>query len=154
MAGVSYTTEVAAVGGREGHVASADGRLALDLSTPAELGGPGGAGTNPEQLFAAGYAACFQSAMQGAAAGMHDRAPAPSDLAGARLTARVTLAQDAAGGFGLAVGLDLEAPGLSREVAADLLARAHRRCPYSRAIQGNVAVTLSFGGEPIGAGEP
>ena len=148
MAGVSYTAEVAAVGGREGHVASADGRLALDLATPAELGGPGGAGTNPEQLFAAGYAACFQSAMQGAAAGMRDRVP---DLAGARLTARVTLGQDAAGGFGLAVGLDLEAPGLSREVAADLLGRAHRRCPYSKAIHGNVAVTLSFAGEPIPA---
>lgn len=146
MATPTYTAAVIAVGGREGHIASADGVLTLDLSTPAELGGPGGAGTNPEQLFAAGYAACFQSAMQGAAAGMHDRAP---DLSAARLTARVTLGQDSGGGFGLAVTLDLEAPGLPRDVAVDLLGRAHRRCPYSKAVHGNVAVTLSFAGEPV-----
>ncbi len=146
---VSYTAEATAVGGREGHVASADGRLALDLSTPAELSGAGGDGTNPEELFAAGYAACFQSALLSVAAGMRDRAPAPSDLGDARITARVTLGQDSGGGFGLAIALDLRAEGLDRDVAADLLARAHRRCPYSKAIDGNVAVTLSFAGEPV-----
>lgn len=144
---VSYTGDATVVGGWAGHVASGDGRLALDLSPPAELGGPGGAGTNPEQLFAAGYAACFQSALLSIAAGMHDRAP---DLGDARITARVTLAQEG-GGFGLAVALDLEADGLDRGAAADLLARAQRRCPYSKAIDGNVAVTLSFAGEPVEA---
>ena len=148
MATVSYTAEATAVGGREGHVASDDGRLALDLSTPPELGGGSGegAGTNPEQLFAAGYAACFQAALLSIAAGMRDRAPTLDD---ARITARVTLAQDRDDGWGLAVSLDLRVDGLDREVAADLLARAHRRCPYSKAIAGNVPVTLSFAGDPV-----
>jgi Ohr subfamily peroxiredoxin len=143
---VAYTAEATAVGGREGRIASEDGRLALELSTPVALGGAGGDGTNPEQLFAAGYAACFQAALL-TAAGLRGGAPAPSDLAGATITARVTLAQD--GGWGLTVALDLRADGLDRETAADLLARAHRRCPYSKAIAGNVAVTLSFMGMPV-----
>ena len=142
---VSYTAEVVVVGGRDGHVASEDGRLALNLSAPVELGGAGGDGTNPEQLFAAGYAACFQAALL-TVAGMRHRA---TDLADARLTARVTLAQGRDGGYGLAVSLDLQADGLNRETASDLLARAHRRCPYSKAIAGNVAVTLSFAGTPV-----
>jgi Ohr subfamily peroxiredoxin len=143
---ILYTAEATTTGGRDGHVRSSDGRLELDLAVPAEMGGSGGDGTNPEQLFAAGYAACFQSALYGVAAGRRDPKP---DLSDSRLTARVGIGPTGHGGFGLAVTLDLRAPRVAREEAAELMARAHRLCPYSDATRGNVEVTLAFDGVPI-----
>ena len=140
---VLYTAEATATGGREGHARSSDGRLDVDLDVPAEMGGTGGPGTNPEQLLAAGWAACFQSALLRLAGGRR------LDLSGSRLTARVGIGLVRGGGFGLVAALDLEAPGLSREVAAELMSRAHEMCPYSRATRGNIEVTLTVGGAAI-----
>ena len=143
---VLYTAEAAAAGGRDGHVRSSDGRLELDLAVPTEMGGSGRAGTNPEQLFAAGYAACFQSALYSVARGRREPKP---DLSGSQLTARVGIGPTGHGGFGLAVTLDLHAPQVAREEAAALMARAHQLCPYSNATRGNVEVTLAVDGVPI-----
>jgi osmotically inducible protein OsmC len=107
------------------------------------MGGSGGPGTNPEQLFAVGYAACFQSALLRFATGRR------LDLSGSRITAQVGIGLLRSGGLGLAVALDLDAPGLDRDVAVDLMERAHETCPYSRATRGNIAVTLSVGGASI-----
>jgi Ohr subfamily peroxiredoxin len=137
---ILYTAEASATGGREGHAGTSDGRLDVDLDVPAEMGGPGGPGTNPEQLFAAGYAACFQSALLRFAAGRH------LDLSGSRITARVGIGTLPGGGFGLAAALDLDAPQLNREEAIDLMRRAHEACPYSRATRGNIEVRLTVGG--------
>src|ERR671936_3104759 len=104
---ILYTAEATATGGRDGHVRSSDGRLDLDLAVPSEMGGSGRAGTNPEQLFAAGYAACFQSALYAVASGRREPKPALSD---SQLTARVGIGPTGHGGFGLAVTLDLPAP--------------------------------------------
>ena len=131
-----YTTEATATGGRQGTTASADGRLNVTLSTPQELGGDGGPGTNPEQLFAAGYAACFQSALGVVARRQKiDLDPA------ATITARVGLLRQGLG-FGLAVELEGRFPGLSRDEAQALMAAAHEVCPYSAATRGNVDVRL------------
>jgi Ohr subfamily peroxiredoxin len=143
---VLYTAEAAAAGGRDGHVRSSDGRLELDLAVPTEMGGSGRAGTNPEQLFAAGYAACFQSALYSVARGRREPKP---DLSDSQLTARVGIGPTGHGGFGLAVTLDLHAPQVAREEAAALMARAHQLCPYSNATRGNVEVTLAVDGVPI-----
>lgn len=140
---VLYRAEVVAEGGRSGHVRSSDGRLDVDLSVPESMGGKGGEGTNPEELFAAGYAACFQSALLAAATGRH------LDLSGSRITARVGIGPTGHGSFGLEVALDLSAHGLSREEAASLMQRAHQICPYSNATRGNVEVTLSIDGEVL-----
>ena len=105
---ILYTAEATVEGGREGHARTSDGRLDVDLDVPTEMGGPGGRGTNPEQLFAAGYAACFQSSMARFAAGWN------LDLTGSRVTARVSIGPTREGGFGLAAGLDLHAPGIDR----------------------------------------
>ena len=138
---VLYTAEATVTGGREGHGRASDGRLDVDLDVPKEMGGSGGPGTNPEQLFAVGYAACFQSSMLRFAAGR--------DLSGTRITARVGIGPVKRGGFGLAVALDLDAPQLSRDEAVELRARAHETCPYSRATRGNIEVTLTVGGATI-----
>jgi osmotically inducible protein OsmC len=138
---VLYTAEATVTGGREGHGRTSDGRLDVDLDVPKEMGGTGGRGTNPEQLFAVGYAACFQSSMRRFAAGR--------DLSGTRITARVGIGPVKQGGLGLAVALDLDAPQLSREEAVELMARAHETCPYSRATRGNIEVTLTVGGAMI-----
>jgi Ohr subfamily peroxiredoxin len=138
---VLYTSEATVTGGREGHGRTSDGRLEVDLDVPKEMGGSGGPGTNPEQLFAVAYAACFQSSMLRFAAGR--------DLSGTRITARVGIGPVKQGGFGLAVALDLDAPQLSREEAVELMARAHESCPYSRATRGNIEVTLTVGGNAI-----
>jgi Ohr subfamily peroxiredoxin len=124
-------------------VRTSDGRLDLPLDVPVEMGGPGGPGTNPEQLFAAGYAACFQSAVMRVAAAQRLAIPR------SKLIARVGIGPASEGGFGLSVALDLEAPGLDRAQAATLMERAHELCPYSRATRGNIDVALSVGGTRI-----
>jgi len=124
---ILYTAEATATGGREGRAFTSDGRLDVDLDVPREIGGPGGPGTNPEQLFAAGYAACFQSALLRIAAGRK------LDLTGSRVTAHVGIGPLSTGGFGLSAALDLDAPQIRTDEALDLLARAHEACPYPRA---------------------
>jgi osmotically inducible protein OsmC len=140
---ILYTAESTAVGGREGHARTSDGRLEVDLDVPSEMGGKGGPGTNPEQLFATGYAACFQSALQRFAFGRK------LDLSGTRITARVGIGTLKGGGLGLAAALDLDAPQISRDEAVELMTRAHETCPYSRATRGNIDVTLMVGGVAI-----
>ena len=140
---VLYTAEATVTGGREGHARTSDGRLDVELDVPSEMGGAGGPGTNPEQLFAAGYAACFQSAVLRMASGRK------LDVRGWRMTARVGIGPLESGGFGLTVGLHLDAPGVALEEAQDLMTRAHESCPYSRATRGNVEVTLSSGDTPL-----
>jgi Ohr subfamily peroxiredoxin len=140
---IMYTAEAVVEGGRDGHARSSDGRLDVELDTPSELEGSGGNGTNPEQLFAAGYAACFQSALMGIARGRN------IDIDDCKITARVGTGPVAQGGFGLEVRLELTAPSLNDEDAAALMTRAHKRCPYSRAIDGNVPVELAANGTTI-----
>jgi len=140
---ILYTTEATVEGGRAGRGRTADGRLAVELSTPKELGGQGGPGTNPEQLFAIGYAACFQSSLLAVARGLK------VDVADSAVTAHVGIGPTGSGGFGLAVALDLDAPTLSRVQAEDLMRRAHGVCPYSNATRGNVDVTLRVDGIPL-----
>ena len=140
---VLYTAEAAVEGGRQGHGRSSDGRLEVDLSVPEDMGGEGGTGTNPEQLFAVGYAACFQSALLGVARGRD------LDASSSRISSKVGIGPTGHGGFGLTVALDLHAPGLTAVQAAELMARAHERCPYSAATRGNVDVTLRVDGLPL-----
>ena len=140
---VLYTAEAVVEGGRQGHGRTTDGRLEVDLSVPEEMSGPGGPGTNPEELFAVGYAACFQSALLGIARGHH------LDASESRITSRVGIGPTGHGGFGLAVSLDLHAPNLTVVQAADLMTRAHERCPYSVATRGNIEVTLTVDGIPL-----
>jgi lipoyl-dependent peroxiredoxin len=133
---VLYTAEVTSTGdGRNGHVVSSDHRLDLDLSVPPELDGPGGDGTNPEQLFAAGYAACFHSALRGLArhAGVDPRS--------STVTAQVGVGPEG-DMFGLMVTLIVVIPGLDQEKTRELAEAAHERCPYSRATRGNISVEL------------
>src|SRR5207245_2062922 len=137
---ILYTAEAVVEGGRAGHGRTSDGRLTVELSVPKEMGGEGGPGTNPEQLFAVGYAACFQSALLSVARGLK------LDASESTITARVGIGPTGRGGFGLIVGLDLHAPHLSLGEASDLMARAHEICPYSNATKGNVDVTLTVDG--------
>jgi Ohr subfamily peroxiredoxin len=140
---VLYTAEATVTGGREGHGRTSDGRLEVDLDVPSEMGGAGRPGTNPEQLFALGYAACFQSALLRVAAGRK------LDVNDSRITARVGIGPLSSGGFGLTATLDLDAPTIGREQAVDLMTRAHETCPYSRATRGNIDVTLTVGGTAL-----
>jgi len=134
---VLYTATAHATGdGRNGHAVSDDGVLDLDLRIPKEMGGPGGA-TNPEQLFAAGYAACFQSALK-LMAGQEKL-----DVTGTEVSASVGIGMLPSGGFGLTVELDVHAPNLDRATAEALVANAHTVCPYSNATRGNIDVTLT-----------
>ena len=137
---ILYTAEAVVQGGRRGHGRTSDGRLEVDLSVPEEMSGDGGPGTNPEQLFAVGYAACFQSALAGVARGRN------LDVAGSQITSKVGIGPTGHGGFGLGVSLDLHAPALTAAQAAQLMARAHERCPYSVATRGNIEVTLTVDG--------
>jgi osmotically inducible protein OsmC len=131
-----YTATATATGdGRNGHTASEDGVLDFDVRVPKEMGGPGGA-TNPEQLFAAGYAACFHSALK--FVGGAEKA----DLTGSEVSASVSIGRNASGGFGLAVELDVHAPGLDHDTALALVEKAHQVCPYSNATRGNIDVAL------------
>jgi lipoyl-dependent peroxiredoxin len=140
---ILYTAEATVTGGREGHGRTSDGRLDVDLDVPSEMGGTGGPGTNPEQLFAVGYAACFQSALLRIATGRK------LDVSGSHITARVGIGLLKSGGFGLAAALDLEAPGISHAEAVELMEWAHEECPYSRATRGNIDVTLTVGGATV-----
>lgn len=135
-----YTATATATGGRTGTAESSDGRLKATLSTPKALGGDDGAGTNPEQLFAAGYSACFIGAMK-----------AVSGRQGKRLPAEVSITSDVgigpltgkAGAFGISVAMRISVPGMDRAELEALVAAAHEVCPYSNATRGNVDVTLT-----------
>jgi len=131
-----YTASATATGGRNGKSTSSDGVLDVEVRTPKELGGPGGAYTNPEQLFAAGYAACFDSALT-----------LVSHMAKIKtgvttVTAHIGIGKTEAGGFGLVGTLEVNVPGVDQAVAEELVAKAHEVCPYSNATRGNVDVTL------------
>jgi osmotically inducible protein OsmC len=133
-----YTAHAVATGdGRNGHVASSDGLVDTDVAIPKEMGGPGGA-TNPEQLFAAGYAACFHSALK-IVAGKEKFALGEDTT----IDASVGIGSNGAGGYGLTVALVAHLPGLTQEQADDLVAKAHQVCPYSNATRGNIDVALS-----------
>jgi Ohr subfamily peroxiredoxin len=134
---VLYTATATATGdGRNGHATSEDGVLDLDLRIPKAMGGAGGA-TNPEQLFAVGYAACFHSALKVVAG--RDQL----DVSGSEVSATVGIGATDAGGFALAVDLDVSIPTLDRAAAEQLVAKAHEVCPYSNATRGNIDVTLT-----------
>jgi lipoyl-dependent peroxiredoxin len=137
-----YTAEATAHGGREGHVRSSDGVLDFDLQVPREMGGPGGAATNPEQLFAAGYAACFESALRFVA--QSQKKP----LKDASIIARVTLNLTDDKRYLLSVDLRGHVEGVSEAEAQALMRAAHEVCPYSRATRGNVEVRLLVGDNP------
>lgn len=131
-----YQTSVEVTGGRNGKVKSEDGILELDVRIPKEMGGAGGA-TNPEQLFAAGYAACFDSALNMVMSQVKIRPSAPTTV-----KATVGLASNGNGGFGLEVALQVTIPGLELPEAVDLVNKAHAVCPYSNATRGNIEVDL------------
>ncbi|AWT10344.1 MULTISPECIES: organic hydroperoxide resistance protein [Stutzerimonas] len=133
-----YTATVTATGGRDGRAISTDGNLDVRLATPRELGGQGGNATNPEQLFAAGYSACFIGALKFVAGQQQQALPAETSI-----TANVGIGQ-IPGGFGLEVALQVSLPGLDRELAQRLVEAAHQVCPYSNATRGNIQVSLSL----------
>lgn len=134
---VLYRAQAKATGGREGKALSSDGVLEVTLSTPKELGGAGGPGTNPEQLFAAGYSACFLGAMKFVAA--RDKLKIPADVS---VEGSVGIGPIPTG-FGIEVELRISLPGMAAEEADTLIERAHIVCPYSNATRGNIDVTLT-----------
>ena len=135
---VLYTASATATGdGRNGHVRTSDGVLDLDLAVPKEMGGPGGDLANPEELFAAGYAACFHGALKLVA---RNRKITLTDTT---ITVDVGIGPDDAGGFGLTATIEAELPGLEPGQARELLEQAHQVCPYSNATRGNVDVNLT-----------
>ncbi len=134
---VKYTTQATATGGRDGRAATADGSLDVRLATPKELGGGGGPGNNPEQLFAAGYSACFLGAMKFVAS--QEKMKVPDDTT---VTATVGIGPRSEGGFGITAALKVSLPGLDRAQAQSLVEKAHQVCPYSNATRGNVDVQL------------
>ena len=136
---VKYTTTATATGGRDGSAKSQDGRFEAKLSTPKELGGAGGDGTNPEQLFAAGYSACFIGALKVAGQQLKVKVPDATTV-----TATVGIGPRAAGGFGITTDLVVDLPGLDREQAQTLVDTAHGICPYSNATRDNVDVGLTL----------
>jgi osmotically inducible protein OsmC len=135
---VLYKTSATATGGRDGHAATTDGSFDVTLATPKELGGAGGHGNNPEQLFAAGYAACFIGAMKFVASQGGPKVPADT-----RVTAMVGIGPRSEGGFGLDIALEIALPGLARAEAQALVDKAHLVCPYSNATRNNVPVRLT-----------
>ncbi|MGM9486189.1 organic hydroperoxide resistance protein [Ideonella sp. YS5] len=134
---VLYTAHATSTGGRTGTSKTDDGRLSLTLSTPKELGGDGGAGTNPEQLFAAGYSACFIGAMKAVAA--KQKISLPADVS---ISADVGIGPIPAG-FGIQVAMRITVPGMEKAAAEALVAAAHQVCPYSNATRGNIDVSLT-----------
>jgi Ohr subfamily peroxiredoxin len=135
---VLYKTRATATGGRDGHAATADGSFDVKLTTPKELGGGGGPGNNPEQLFAAGYAACFLGAMKYVAAQGGPKVPPDTSV-----TAEVGIGPRSEGGFGLDIALAIALPGMAKADAETLVEKAHQVCPYSNATRNNVDVRLS-----------
>ena len=135
---VKYRTTASATGGRDGQANTEDGSFSVKLSTPKELGGAGGNGANPEQLFAAGYSACFIGALKVAGQQLNIRVPADT-----KVTATVGIGSRSEGGFGITADLSIELPGTDREEAEKLVATAHQICPYSNATRGNVDVSLT-----------
>ena len=135
---VKYTTSATATGGRDGRSRTEDGSLEVKLATPKELGGAGGEGNNPEQLFAAGYAACFLGAMKFVAGQQKRQVPADT-----MVQASVGIGPRSEGGFGLDIQLDVSLPGVPREQAQELVEKAHQVCPYSNATRNNVPVRLN-----------
>jgi Ohr subfamily peroxiredoxin len=135
-----YSAQATSTGGRTGTSHTADGKLDLTLSTPKELGGDGGAGTNPEQLFAVGYSACFIGAIKAVAG--RNKIKVPDDVS---ITADVGIGPmtGKAGAFGVEVALAVTIPGMERAEAEKLVAEAHEVCPYSNATRGNVDVSLT-----------
>jgi osmotically inducible protein OsmC len=139
MSSAVYTASATATGdGRGGHTRSSDGVLDLDLAVPKEMGGPGGPHTNPEQLFAAGYAACFHSALK-LVAGKQK-----ITLTDTAITVDVGIGPNGTGGFGLSIAIEAELPGLDEATAQGLIEAAHQVCPYSNATRGNVEVNLTI----------
>lgn len=135
---VKYSTRATATGGRDGSARSEDGRFEAKLSTPKELGGAGGDGTNPEQLFAAGYSACFIGALK--VAGGQLKIKVPDDT---QVTATIGIGPRSEGGFGITADLEVSLPGLDRADAEKLVEAAHQICPYSNATRNNVDVGLT-----------
>lgn len=136
---ILYTTEATSTGGREGKSASVDGKLAVTLSTPKELGGAGGEGTNPEQLFASGYSACFLGALKFVAGKAGVKIPAETAV-----SAKVGIGpRDDGTGFGIEADLTITAPGVERATLEKLVEQAHIVCPYSHATRGNIRVGLT-----------
>jgi osmotically inducible protein OsmC len=144
MANKIYTAKAHVTGGRaEGHGVTSDGALAVDLRLPPEMGGPGG-GTNPEQLFAVGYAACFEGALGVAAR------RAKVDAGDAAIESQVSLSPNGKGGFVLSVKLDVTLPSVEDSaVAVDLVRAAHQVCPYSNATRGNIEVLVTANGAAV-----
>jgi Ohr subfamily peroxiredoxin len=144
MASKLYTAKAHVTGGRaEGHGRTSDGALEVDLRLPSEMGGQGG-GTNPEQLFAVGYAACFEGAL-----GVVARR-AKVEAGDVAIDSEVSLSPDGQGGFFLSVGLDVTLPSVAdATVAVDLVRAAHQVCPYSNATRGNIEVALTANGAPV-----
>jgi len=136
---ILYQTSATATGGRDGHAKTESGSLDVKLSTPKELGGAGGEGNNPEELFAAGYAACFIGAMKVVA--MKNKQMLPKDT---KVTAHVGIGPRSEGGFGLAIALDISLPDMPADTAKTLIDTAHQVCPYSNATRNNIDVKLSL----------
>ena len=135
-----YTAHATSTGGRAGTTESSDGAIKLALSTPKELGGAGGPGTNPEQLFASGYSACFIGAMKAVAARQKIALPAEVQI---KASVSIGPMTGKAGAFGIAVAMDVSVPGMERAALQQLVATAHEVCPYSNATRGNIDVTLN-----------
>ena len=133
---VLYRTKATSHGGRQGQVKSHEGTFDLALALPKELGGPGGK-ANPEQLFAAGYAACFENAV------LHVARETKAPVRGTAVTAEVGIGPRAAGGFQLSVALEVTVGGVDQATAEALVAKAHEVCPYSNATRGNIEVTIT-----------
>jgi Ohr subfamily peroxiredoxin len=134
---IFYTADASVRGGRDGRGETSDGKLSVTLARPREMGGTG-EGTNPEQLFAIGYAACFIGALGVVAQRAHVSLPADTSI-----HSRVGIGQNDAGGFGLEVALEVSLPGIPRGQAEQLVEQAHQVCPYSNATRGNIPVNLS-----------
>ena len=137
---ILYTANAFTTGGRDGSSKTDDGRLELKLSTPKALGGNDGPGTNPEQLFAAGYSACFIGALKFVAMG--EKVSLPNDL---EINAKVSIGPVAGGGFGINAKLLVKAPSLDSSVLSRLVEKAHQVCPYSNATRGNIEVDIQIG---------
>ncbi len=140
---VLYTAEAEVTGGRdEGHGRTSDGALEVDIRVPKELGGPGG-GTNPEQLFAVGFASCFESAMKVVAARKK------LDVSDVKIDSKVMLIPTEERGFGIAAELDVTVPSMDAEGAEEIVRAAHKVCPYSNATRGNIDVAFTANGEKV-----